>query len=207
MSGLIKRAAARDAAMPLPRLPAAPVAEREPVPDPRIAAFEAEIARLEAALDDERRTAAEAVVAARREGRDEAVADDAARTAAVADALADALAAWDARLGELDGVAAAIARIALAKVFGDDDDRANRVVQTIAHHRARLGEQAVIGIRVSAADVAGERFDAARDRIAIDPALAAGEARIDLRLGTVDVDPAAQWAVLDGALAVLERQA
>ncbi|HEX4695797.1 hypothetical protein [Sphingomonas sp.] len=211
MTGLIKRASAGDAAMPLPRPATVAATDTETLTvDPRIAELETEVARLQAELADERRAAAEAIAVARLAGRGDAAADDEGRTAAVERGLGDALAAWTDRLAEIDRLAVMLARTALAKVFGDDDDRADRVARTIAHHLGRLGEQAVIGVRVSAADFADEQLaalDSARGRVATDAVLAAGECRIDLKLGAIDVDPALQWVVLDRALAELERAA
>jgi len=77
-----------------------------------------------------------------------------------------------------------------------------------------LAADSVVGVRVSAADFPGDalealgaRIDVARTRLAIDPDLDAGGCRIDLKLGAIDVEPARQWAILDGALAAMERRA
>lgn len=215
MSGLIKQGQALNAVAALPvaraHRAAAPLVDR-PVPDPRLATMEAEIERLETVIETQQRAAAEAIEAAYKEGRAEAVAEDAKRTKLVERALGDAREAWDARLGELDILAVKLARAALAKIFGDRADLAGLVAETVAHHLQGLAADAVVGVRVSAEDFPGEaldalgaRLDVARSRLAIDPDLGAGGCRIDLKLGAIDVEPARQWAVIDRALAAMER--
>ena len=217
MSGLLKQGQALEAvgALPISRAKRAaePVIER-PAPDPRLAVMEAEIERLKAALETQKRAAAEAIEAAREEGRAAAVADDARRTKLVERALGEARQAWDTRLGELDILAVKLARAALAKIFGQDADRAEQVAQTVAHHLQGLAADAVIGVRVSAEDFPGDalaalgaRLDVARSRLVVDPDLGPGGCQIDLTLGAIDVEPARQWAVIDRALAAMERAA
>lgn len=215
MTGLIKEP---QALASIGALPVAPRRDRDTAvetaaPDPRLSELEAEIARLEAALVSHKREAASAIEAARAEGRDAAVAADAKRTALVERGLAEARAAWDSRLEELELLAVALARAALAKMFGDSPDLGELVTRTVAHHLAGLATDSVVGVRVSADDFPGDaldalsaRIDLARTRIAIDPDLDAGGCRIDLKLGAIDVEPARQWAILDGALAAMERR-
>jgi len=215
MTGLIKEP---HALASVGALPVAPRRDRDaPVetaaPDPRLSELEAEIARLEAALASQKREAARAVEAARTEGREAAVAADASRTALVERGLAEARAAWDKRLDELELLAVAMARAALAKMFGESSDLGKLVTRTVAHHLAGLAADSVVGVRVSADDFPGDaldalsgRIDLARTRLTIDPDLDAGGCRIDLKLGAIDVEPARQWAILDGALAAMERR-
>lgn len=215
MTGLIKEP---HALASVGALPAAPRRDRDAAvetvaPDPRLAEYEAEIARLEAALVSHKREAARAIEAARAEGRDAAVAADASRTAQVERGLADARATWDKRLEELELLAVTLARTALGKMFGESADLGELVTRTVAHHVAGLAADSVVGVRVSAADFPGDaldtlsaRIDVARTRLAIDPDLDAGGCRIDLKLGAIDVEPARQWAILDGALAAMERR-
>jgi type III secretion protein L len=215
MSGLIKEPHA------LASVGALPTASRRPpeavvkaaAPDPRLAELEAEIARLEAMLVSQKKEAVRAIEAAKAEGRDAAVAADASRTALVERGLAEARAAWDKRLEELELLAVTLARAALAKMFGDSADLGELVTRTVAHHMAGLAADSVVGVRVSAADFSGDALDAlsariaiARTRLAIDPDLDAGGCRIDLKLGAIDIEPARQWAILDGALAAMERR-
>ncbi len=216
MSGLIKEphALASVGALPAASRRKPDAAVETLTPDPRLAELEAEIARLEAALASHKREAARAIDAARAEGRDAAVAADASRTALVERSLAEARATWDKRLEELEFLAVALARAALAKMFGESPDLGELVTRTVAHHVASLAADSVVGVRVSAADfpeealdILGARIDVARTRLAIDPDLDAGGCRIDLKLAAIDVEPARQWAILDGALAAMERRA
>lgn len=216
MSALLKQDQALQAvtALPVarPQPAAEPVIER-PAPDPRLAAMEAEIERLKTALETQKRAATEAIEAAREEGRAETVSDDAKRTKLVERALGEAREAWDARLADLDILAVKLARAALAKIFGDESGGADRVAQTVAHHLRGLAADAVVAVRVSpedfpgdALDALGARLDTARSRLVVDPDLGSGGCRIDLTLGAIDVDPARQWAVIDRALAAMERE-
>lgn len=215
MSGLIKEphALASVGALPAATRRDAAAAVETVAPDPRLAELEAEIARLEAALAVQKREAARAIEAARAEGRDAAVATDASRTALVERGLAEARAAWDQRLDELELLAVTLARAALGKMFSESADLGELVTRTVAHHVAGLATDSVVGVRVSAADFPGDaldslaaRIDVARTRLAIDPDLDAGACRVDFKLGAIDVEPARQWAILDGALAAMERR-
>jgi type III secretion protein L len=215
MTGLIKQRHALAAVAALPVAPPkhdAKAAVDLPAPDPGLAELEAEIARLEAALAAQKSDAASAIDTARKEGRAEAVADDAKRITLVERGLTEARDAWDARLEDLDVLAVKLARAALAKMFGESADLGELVTRTVAHHLAGLAADAVIGVRVSAEDFPGEaidalglRLDLARSRLAVDPDLDAGGCRIDLKLGAIDVEPARQWAIIDRTLAAMER--
>jgi len=215
MSGLLKQGQALQGVAALPaaraRRAAEPVIEH-PAPDPRLAVMEAEIERLKTAIETHKRGAAEAIEAAREEGRAAAIADDAARTKLVERALDGARDAWDTRLEELDILAVKLARAALAKIFGERADLAELVAQAVAHRLHGLAAEAVVAVRVSAADFPGEaldalaaRLDVVRSRLVVDPDLGAGGCRIDLTLGAIDVEPARQWVVIDRALAAMER--
>lgn len=216
MTGLIKEPHALASVGALPAAPRRDLdaAIETAATDPRLVELEAEVARLEAALVSHKSEAARVIAAARVEGRDAAVAADAKRTALVERGLAEAREAWDARLEELEILAVALARAALGKMFGESPDLGELVTRTVAHHLAGLAADSVVGVRVSAADfpggaleALGARIDVARTRLSIDPDLDAGGCRIDLKLGAIDVEPARQWAILDGALAAMERRA
>jgi type III secretion protein L len=215
MSGLIKQreAITAVAALPIarPRRDSGAAVDL-PAPDPRLAELEAEVTRLEAALVAQKSDAARAIEGARKEGQAAAVVEDAKRTALVERGLGEARAAWDARLEDLDILAVKLARAALAKMFGDNADLGDLVARTVAHHLGGLAADAVVGVRVSPEDFPGDaiealgaRLDLARSRLAVDPDLDAGGCRIDLKLGAMDVEPARQWAILDRALATMER--
>ena len=200
------------AALPAAARQRGTVAPALPMPDPRLGELEAEIARLEAVLADEKRQSARAIEQARREGREQATADDEDRSRMVAQGLADAHKAWNARLADIDLLAVKLARVALAKVFGDAPDMGDRVARTIAHHLGELTADAVVGVRVSGSDFSetmldelGARIGLGRGRLSVDPDLDEGACRIDLKLGGIDLEPARQWTIIDRALAAMER--
>ena len=152
MSGLIKGAAAHKVRAFLD--PAAPSAG--PARDPRIEALERENEDLRAALAAQRIAAEKAVAAARAEG--ERLGKAAAGTAverqveAVATGVEAAAGAWRERLDSLDGLAAALARSALAKLFEDGEGHSRFVAAVIARQMRLLRRESVIAIRVSARD-------------------------------------------------------
>jgi flagellar biosynthesis/type III secretory pathway protein FliH len=217
MSGLIKQAAGGVAVARLPLPPARPVAP--PPGDPRVDDLKARVAELEQAIEAERRASVRAIEEERRQsnravadaraaGRKEATADDARRIDLLQEGVADAIAAWRDRLASIDGLAATLAAAALAKVFGDSLDLAALVARTLAHHLERLDQRSVVSVGVSPDDFpdAGALTTLAT-RAGLAPAcivarqeLAAGSCRVALRLGEVELDPTAQWAVLDRAL-------
>lgn len=224
MSGLIKHAQASVAVDRLPLAPLRPIGS--PSRDPRLDELEARVAELEQAIEAERRQSAEMVEAERRQsaaaiaaarvaGRDEAKADDAARIALIGQGVADAVAAWRDRLAGIDGLAATLAAAALAKMFGDSPDLAALTARTLAHHLDRLDRHAVVSVSVSALDFPDETVLAALAlRAGLAPAcvtarqeLPAGACRLALRLGEVELDPIAQWAVLDRALQAMGEAA
>lgn len=208
---LIKRARANGAAtaLVLRRPVVEAIDNAPPASSPEVLALQAEIDRLETQLAEQRRSTERAIIAAHREGRDEVVADDAARIAAIERGIDAALTTWRDRLAEIDRLAVVLARAALAKVFGDDADRAGRVARAIEHRVAQLQPRMIVGVTVSADDFAGGTLADLAARLDPSVALTAapgapGSCRIDLRLGTVDLDPATQWMILDRALRELE---
>ncbi|HEX8223872.1 MAG TPA: hypothetical protein VF605_08660 [Allosphingosinicella sp.] len=218
MSGLIKGGAAQSVRSFLDP------AELPPAPglDPRIEALEREIDRLRAALAAQRAESEQSVKAARTEGEREgrAAAGDAAdkRLALLGKGLDSAVATWEARLGDLDGLAPALARAALAKLFDDGEDHKLFVAGVIARQMRLLRRDSLIAIRVSARDFEDEQALASLGseagtgsvRLVADGDLEPGECRIDLQLGHLDVGAGTQWAqvaaFLDG-LAEREPQA
>lgn len=175
-----------------------------------------EIAALQAALLAAHEAGADAERAAheagRGAGRAEAVADGARLADRVGAALDAARAAWDERLAELDTLAVMIARAALGRMFEAPADMADLVARAITQRIAALRADTIVAIHVSAADFAGEeactalawQAGVAAATIAADPALKAGECRIDLQLGHVDCGIAVQWRELDAFLAGLD---
>lgn len=206
MSGVIKQ---ERAALAVERWPGAGREAPPPPVDPRVAGLEARIAELERALAGERRGAQQAaaeakraVVAAREAGRREAVADEAERIALIEAGIAEALSAWRARLATIDALAADLAAVVLGKLFGDAPDYREMVRRTLAHHVERIGRHAVVAVTVSAQDFgdAAAVAELGLGEVACAGELPAGACRVRLRLGAVELDPVAQWAVIDAAL-------
>lgn len=218
MSAVLKGPAAAFAIRPLAARPAATleIVAAEPSPDSlERDALRAECERLNEALLTARREEETAVAAAleegRAQGRAEMRADDEEKRALIEAALARASDAWRERLDALDGLAARLAGAAVAKVFGDWEQGSELVVRTA---RARLGtlrREAVIAVQVSAADFpdqAALEAGAAQAggpgcRFAVDRDLEAGDCRIDLKLGAVDIGPRDQVAAIAALLDAL----
>jgi flagellar biosynthesis/type III secretory pathway protein FliH len=201
MSGLIKGGAHDVRSFLDPAvLPAAPGR------DPRIEALELEVAELRAALEAQRAESEQAVKAARAEGERQgrASADDASakQLALLGKGVDSAVAGWEARLGDLDGLAPALARAALAKLFDDGDGHAGFVAGLIARQMRLLRRDSLVAIRVSARDFRdeqalaelGEAAGTGSVRLVADGDLASGECRIDLQLGHIDIGAGTQWA-------------
>ncbi|MEO9130649.1 MAG: FliH/SctL family protein [Sphingomonas sp.] len=149
--------------------------------------------------------------AGRQQGLEEAE-DEADRLcAAVCTGVDRARAAWNDRLAELDALAAMLAQASLGKLFGDAPDLTELVTRSIRLRTQTLGRESVVSIRVSRADFPDEATqDALRSAVAagsselvVDPALTAGECRLDLKLGSIDVGVASQWRELDRFFDVL----
>lgn len=215
MSGVIKAGSADRMVRPIGAVQARVGTEPRVGPPPKSAIELAledardEISRLQTALIDARGIAEESETAAREAGRQEALLvardEDDRRLASILDGVAAARSAWDDRLAKLDALAAMLARSALAKIFGDDAARAELVARAIALRVEALRGETVVSIRVSALDfpntdaLAALRADAGVGAIEVkaDGVLAAGESRIDLQLGHVDVGISSQWHELD----------
>lgn len=202
MSGLIKGGAAQSVRSFLDPhiLPPAPAG------DPRIEALEREIETLRSALAAQRTESEQAVKAARAEGEREGrtAAGDAAdkQLALLGKGLDSAVAKWETRLGDLDGLAPALARAALAKLLDDGEGHAGFVAGLIARQMRLLRRDSLIAIRVSARDFKdeqalaelGEAAGTGSVRLIADGDLESGECRIDLQLGHIDVGAGTQWA-------------
>lgn len=190
---------------------AAPV----PVPiDPEIVELRQRVLDLEALLA-ERDTAAkalsEAADAAFEKG--EAAGHEAGREAAedrsrellelIGASGERAVAALERRLAATDRLAALLARTCLEKMFGAADSRSDLVCGLLRHRIDELRDEAVVEVRVSAADfesveaVAGA---APGCRIVVSDALSSGDCTIGLKLGALDIGLGQQWDVLRSAL-------
>jgi type III secretion protein L len=209
MSGLIKGGAAHKVRSFLdPPIQAAPASAG----DPRIEALERQNGELRAALAAQRSESQKAVAAARAEGERQgrAAADEAVakRVAALGKGVEEAVAAWSDRLAGLEGLAASLARAALAKLFDDQEGHSRFVAAVIARQMRLLRRDSLVAIRVSALDFPDDRAVAALAsegatgsvRIVADSDLASAECRIDLQLGHIDVGVGTQWAQLAALL-------
>lgn len=174
---------------------------------------EADLARMQLELDA-------AVAEAEARGRAAGLAEGAEAKAESLEILEDAARkAMDQLRGDLRGMetlAVALAKAALAKVFGDDRDMAARVARLVRRQLEGLDRAAVLRIEVAAADFADAAaladlsLAAGLEGIevkAID-LLPPGDCRIRLRLGELEVGLGQQWgrlsALLDETLALEE---
>lgn len=217
MSAVLRGGAAAQARRPSLAAPAAavraapaePLAPPKPEPDPRdreierlqalLAQREGELKRQEAALAKLRDAHADALAEAFAEGevtgRAAAERDDAARCAAAVQGIDAAKALFAERLAQLDRLAPELTRRALARLVGTADSAAFAAL--VRTQVARLGE-AVVEVKVSPDD-----FPALGGQVpgvAVDPALASGVARIECRLGALDLSFASQAAPLAALL-------
>ena len=204
MSVLIKGGAAPSVRPFLESAPLPPA----PAGDPRLEALEREVEELRAALAAQRAAADKAVAAARAEGESQgkAAAGDAVekQMALLRKGVEGAVAAWQKRLADLDELAPALARSALAKLMDDGGGHSRFVAGVVARQLRLLRRESLVAIRVSAGDFTdGEALAALAAeagtgsvRVVADADLASGQCRIDLQLGHVDVGAEVQWAQL-----------
>jgi flagellar assembly protein FliH len=148
----------------------------------------------------------------REEGRKEALEaarlEDEKKLAALKDGLAGALEKWRESLDGLDRLAPLIARSALSKLFDESEDHNDFVARMIARQIGRLRRESIVRILVSGEDFPdAEALAALRSRggtgeveLVRDLDLAAGECRLDLALGHIDLGVRAQWGELSSLL-------
>lgn len=216
MSGLIKGTAAQSVRSFLDPAVIPPAPGR----DPRIEALEREIDELRAALAAQRLAGEQAARAARaegeRQGRSAAGNSADKQLGLLGKGIESAVARWEARLEDLDGLAPSLARAALAKLLDDGEEHVRFVAGAIARQMRLLRRESLIAIRVSARDFSdgqalaalGQAAGTGSVRLVADADLVSGECRIDLQLGHIDVGAGTQWAqvaaFLDG---LAEREA
>lgn len=189
-------------------------------PDPERLALTAELADLRAELDRARaeaaRRAAEAdtrVTQAREAGEVAGRAQAEARHTEALDRLALTLetagSRLEAELSGLERLAGRLAQAALARVFEDPAEPARLVEQALLRQVAMLRDQAILGAEVSVTDFPdpaaltrlAERLGGRGLDVRALPELAAGEARLALQLGSLELGLGLQWDRLSGALA------
>ena len=213
MSILIKAAAASRSVRVFAAA-SAPIQEAPPelVEDPELALLRAGNAELRELVEELRQAAPRAEAKAREEGRREGLSaarrDDDARIERLGEGIAALAAAWDDRLNSLDDLAALLARGALAKLFDESDDYADFVVRMIGRQIRQLRRETLLGIRVSPADFpdaaalapVSAAAGAGSTAIATDADLPAGECRLDMQLGHLDLGVRSQWGQLSELL-------
>lgn len=167
------------------------------------------ISKLQIALIEARELAGKAEKEAReagmKAGRREARDDIAQRIALIEKGVEQARTAWDDRLAGIDALAVMLARSALAKVFGGGADLADLVTRAIDARMRVLRGESVVGIRVSASDFPDEEAlgslrahaDTRGIDVVADPTLRAGDCRLDLQLGHIDLGIGSHWRELD----------
>jgi type III secretion protein L len=182
------------------------------------AALAAETDALREALD---RSASDAETAARKayeDGRKDALREaldrETDRIDVLADGVAEATASFAHKLEAIDGLAALLARRALARMFGETNDYAPMVEAMLAQQLDMLRAGSAIAVHVSPHDFGSEdglrRLSlnvAGIPDLAVDETLPAGGCRIDLKLGHVDLSVAERWGQLAAVLDELAVQA
>ena len=187
--------------------------------DPERERLAAELAALAAALaerDEAIAGHAGALEDAHREGREagrrEAEDESAAALAAIEAASERALAAFADELGEMETLAALLARTCLERLLLATEPRAALVCELIAGQARALDAEAMVRITVSASDfLTAQDLEAVtaslgsrRCELVASDELDSGDCRIALRLGTLDIGLGQQWgslrAILDDAI-------
>lgn len=176
----------------------------------------AEITALHEQLTNLRRESDQRIAQARIDGAAEARAkfktDETVRTAALEKALARIDAQLQAALPEVEALALVISNGALAAVFDESVDMQERVTRSINRQLNLVRREGVARVAVSAEDfpsasavaVVRERLDLGHMEIATDPALKAGDSRLELTLGAVEISLTRYWSEIS---ATLERSA
>lgn len=216
MTSLIKRGGAADV-HPLEWraetfAPALVLPPPPPTPDPVVVALRAEIRDLQQALECANADAIEATTRAREQGRADAEAayarDDAKALTQLEAGLVAAAESFRQRLASLEGLASIMSETALGKVLGDAHNYADLISQTIRKQIEGLRRDTVIGVSVSAADFTDEtalrslagRLTLNALQVVRGPNMSAGDCRIDLRLGHIEISLGAHWHSLRALL-------
>lgn len=201
MSSLIKSSQALDI-RGFGNLRAAAAPGGPPPPRAREEELAEELARARTALSEIEASLPDRLAAARAKGREEGMAqhqrDEKAQLELLRAAAAGAAENWRARLSAIEGLAVALARDILERVFGDEGLEPAAVAAAIRTRIAVLDERAVVRLRVASADVEQELIaqglgEPGQWDIVLDPGLDEGEANIDLDLGAIEAGPAQQW--------------
>lgn len=220
MSGLLKSGSATLHERVRPLAAVAPQAAA----DPQRERLEAELAALAAALAERDEAIARhsgELEDARGEGFEEgrrSAEDDGTAALAAIEAAADrALALFAEQLGEMETLAALLARTCLERLLLATEQRSALVCELIAGQARALDSEALVRISVSASDfltaadleAVATALGSRRCELVASDELDSGECRIALRLGTLDIGLSQQWGslrdILDDAIAAEAR--
>jgi flagellar biosynthesis/type III secretory pathway protein FliH len=173
-----------------------------------LAAARAEVERLQNALILARAEGAQAATTAYDEGHADGLKAakrcEEDQLAVLREGLADAVQAFGSQLERLDGLAPALARQALAKLFDAADNWAAMAEKALALQLGKLRRASVLAVLVSPSDfrdtAALEALGTGSLRVAHDTDLRAGACRIECKLGQVEIDMREQWTALAALL-------
>jgi flagellar biosynthesis/type III secretory pathway protein FliH len=165
-------------------------------------------AALDQAAEDQVVAVAEATSQGRAAGLEAGLAENAEAMERLDAAIAQARGDLDVNFKGLETLTVALAKAALAKVFGDHQDMVGRVTRLVRRQLGDLERATVLRVEVSAQDFAdGEALETLRrgaglDGLEIAPLteLGRGDCRLQLRLGGLDIGIAQQWSRLSGLL-------
>ena len=183
---------------------AAPV--KAAAPDPREAELNRlrkQVEQLESALAAAKKAEDDARDAGRKTGLAEAHREDTARLALLEATLAQVVGNFEARLGVLDGLAPLLARAALEKLCVPPENWVVLLEGVIARQLGALRRSSVVALFVSPEDFdqpGTAALASGRAHVEMDADLASGAARIELKLGQIDLDVQQQWKSLSALL-------
>jgi type III secretion protein L len=205
-----------------PHAPAGPPEIAEPLVDPELAALRLEAAALaqqlhqrEGEIDQLKRDVDAAFIDGEAEGRAAglAEADDGAakRLAALEAGVGQASTLFSEQMAGLEQLAILLAHEGLAKILDDRSAYCDLLSGVIRTQLDRLEAEAVVCVQVARADfpdadrLAALTAQVARPGLDINASedLAAGDCRIRLRLGALEIGVARQWSRLGAALRAL----
>lgn len=196
-----------EAAASVRSLDVQPPAKTPTLEERTIAALHADIEDLRQALKDAETRRLSDVEAAHKKGRDEAQAEfkrsEEDALAALKTAAAGALSALEAHFAEADKFGLALALAALEKIVAEPARYQELIVACILQQVKGLRQDTILSILVSNTDFTDEISLAnlaaglgASAIVTASPRLSAGECRIELRLGAIDISLPEYWTKL-----------
>lgn len=178
--------------------------------DPRIGELEAKIKSLALSLEEAEARHAQALAAARKEAKEEAAEahkrEEAKALAALETGIMAALTSAREELTALENLAPVLCEIALEATFGQRDGYREQTSRVIERQLEVLRQGTVLCVAISTTDFPnpealeslGARLGAVK--VEGDATLAQGEARIELRLGGIELSMARHWDALRAEL-------